>query len=87
MSTHLHVRDLPDHVHAVLRARARRSGRSLRQYTLDILAAHCAAPTIDEWLDEVGELPEHRLSATAAEALERAREEDEAELAGAGLGR
>lgn len=87
MSTHLHVRDLPDHVHAVLRARARRSGRSLRQYTLDVLAAHCAAPTIDEWLDGVGELPEHRLSATAAETLERAREEDEAELAGAGLGR
>lgn len=64
MSTHLHVRDLPDHVHEVLRARARRSGRSLRQYTIDVLAAHCAWPTIDEWLTPVrigrrlGDLPD-----------------------------
>jgi hypothetical protein len=74
MSTHLHVRDLPDHVHAVLRSRARRSGQSLRQYTIEVLADHCAAPTIDEWLEGLGELPEHRLGAPAAEALERARE-------------
>lgn len=87
MSTHLHVRDLPDHVHTVLRARARRSGQSLRQYTIDVLAAHCAAPTIDEWLERLGELPEHRLGAPAAEAVRGAREEDETELAGAGVGR
>jgi hypothetical protein len=76
MSKHLHVSDLPDRLHAILRERARRSGRSLRQYTIEVLAAHCAAPTIDEWLESLGELPEHRPAAPVAEALELAREEE-----------
>lgn len=86
MSTHLHVRDLPDHVHAVLRDRARRRGQSLRQYTIEVLAAHCAAPTLDEWLEDLAELPAHRLARPAAEAVAAARAEDEAEIAGARVG-
>jgi plasmid stability protein len=86
MPTNLHVRDVPDRVHEVLRDRARRRGLSLRQYTLEVLTAHCETPTIDEWLDDLSALPAHRLSRSAAEAVAEAREEDDAEVARAAVG-
>ena len=87
MTIHLHVRDVPDRVHAVLRDRARRRGLSLRQYTLEVLAAHCEAPTVDEWLDDLAAVPAHRLPTAAAAVVAEAREEDDAEVAGAAVGR
>lgn len=46
----LHIRDLPDDVHATLAARAGAHGMSLPAYVLEVLAVHAALPTTDEWL-------------------------------------
>lgn len=76
----VYVRDLPDDVHGVLVRRAARRGLSLNRYAIDVLAAHCALPTIDEWLDELDGL-EAAPDVSGADAVRRAREADDAELA------
>jgi len=83
VTRHLHVRDVPDPVYEALRHRARRSGQSLRQYTIEVLTTHCALPTLDEWLDEVKELRRHAPRVSAAEAVRLARDEDDGEIAAA----
>lgn len=50
---------------------------SLRQYTIEVLAEHCALPTLDEWLDELHELAPVETSMSAAEAVEDSRREDD----------
>lgn len=83
MTVNLHVRDVPDHVHATLVQRAERSGMSLRQYAIEVLAEHCALPSLDEWLDEVRELRPAGVRTSGAQAVEEAREADDLEVAGA----
>lgn len=82
MPTNLHVRDVPDAVHATLTERAERQGMSLRQYTIQVLEEHCALPTVDQWLDEIAALPPVEGAPPAAEVLRRAREEDDAGVLG-----
>jgi plasmid stability protein len=52
MST-LQIRDVPEDVHRTLKARAAASGRSLSEYTLEILAREARHPTLEELLDRV----------------------------------
>ncbi|HSH62133.1 MAG TPA: hypothetical protein VK988_21285 [Acidimicrobiales bacterium] len=80
MAKTLNVRDLPDELHQILAARAARRGASLRQYTIEVLAAHCSLPTMEEWLGEVEALTPAEGDASGAEAVERAREDDDAEV-------
>lgn len=79
MPTNLHIREVPDAVHATLVARAERRGMSLRQYTIQVLEDHCALPALDDWLDGLAELPPVE-GAPAAEAVRRTREEDDREV-------
>lgn len=81
MAVHLQIRDLPQELHQILRQRAATRGLSLRQYTLEVLQAHCRQPTLDEWLDGLSRLTSVSLSIPAGEAVRQAREADEAELA------
>lgn len=76
----LHIRDLPDDVHARLAARAEASGRSLRQYVIDVLSGHCALPTMEEWLREVEGLPPAAGDVDGAALVRAAREADDAQL-------
>jgi hypothetical protein len=81
MSVHLQIRDLPEDLHQTLRRRATARGVSLRQYTLEVLREHCQQPTLDEWLDGLSRLTPASLSTPAANAVQRARETEEAALA------
>ncbi len=56
---------------------------SLRQYTLEVLAHHCAQPTMAEWLADLEKLPPVATAVSGAEAVRRARAEDEKDLLGA----
>jgi acyl-CoA hydrolase len=47
------IRDVPPAVHQRLVQRAAKRGQSLQQYLVDLLTQLTAAPTMDEWLDEV----------------------------------
>ena len=80
MAKTLSVRDLPDELHRILVTRAGRRGTSLRQYTIEVLAAHCSLPTMDEWLSEVEALTPAGGDVSGAEAVERARQDDDAEV-------
>jgi plasmid stability protein len=80
MSTHLHVRDLPNEIHRRLTERAQQRGMSLRRYTIEILTDHCRLPTLDEWLQELEDLPSVPSRISGAEAVRRAREEEDREI-------
>lgn len=83
MATNLHIRDVPDEVHRTLTRRAAAGGKSLRQYTIEVLGAHCELPTIDEWLSDLGNGAPVEIEIDAADAVERARRADDAEVTGA----
>jgi len=52
------VRDVPDDVHARLRARAAQAGYSLQQFLQIELKRLATQPSIGEWLDQVaGDAP------------------------------
>jgi hypothetical protein len=79
----VHVRGLPDDVHAALTARAEQRGVSLNRYVIDVLSGHCRLPTVDDWLDDVARLAPVTEAEHAADALAAARAEDDRELASA----
>lgn len=84
MATTLHIRDVPTVVHDTLVARAQARGVSLRCYAIDVLEKHCALPTMDEWLTGLARLQPILGGASGADAVRRARAEDDSELARAG---
>jgi len=83
MPTTLHVRDLPDDLHAELTLRATARGMSLRQYTIEVLARHCALPTMAGWLEEVTALTPVVATFAAADVVHEAREADDDAVAAA----
>jgi antitoxin FitA len=79
----VHVRGLPDDVHAALTARAEQRGVSLNRYMIDVLSGHCRLPTLDDWLADVASLEPVTGAGHAADAVAAARAEDDGELASA----
>jgi hypothetical protein len=49
------IKDVPDHVHRVLRKRAAEAGQSLQEYLLARLTEEATQPTLGELLGRVGE--------------------------------
>lgn len=47
------IRDVPDHVHSTLKARAAREGMSLSDYIKRELKHVAERPSMTEWLDKV----------------------------------
>lgn len=79
----MHIRDVPSRIHATLARRAARRGVSLRQYTIEVLAEHCARPTIQEWLDGLDRLPAYTGRISPSKAVRESRADDDEQLAGA----
>jgi HicB family len=79
----VHVRGLPDDLHAALTARAQQRGVSLNRYMIDVLSGHCSLPTLDDWLDDIARLEPVTGAGHATDALAAARAEDDRELASA----
>ena len=57
MSKAIQIRDVPDDVHAVMRARAAAAGMSMSEYLRSELVKLAAAPTMGEWLAMVESHP------------------------------
>ncbi len=53
----IQIRDVPDDVHAVMRARAAAAGMSMSEYLRSELVQLAATPTMDEWLARVAGHP------------------------------
>lgn len=67
------IKNVPESVHGVLRARAQAAGQSLQEYTLQLLVEHAMQPTLDEVLDRAGSRTGGSIS--AAEAVRYIRED------------
>ncbi len=77
MTVNMHLRDVPDDVHAELVDRASNCGKTLRQYVLDVLVSHTEVPTMDEWLDRVARRRALALKVDVVAALRESRDEDD----------
>lgn len=78
----LQIRKMPAVLRDRLRVRARGKGKTMSQYVIDILSDDLERPTIDEWLDELLQVPDVRLPPdfSAADLIREVREEREREL-------
>ena len=65
-----------------LRRRASGKGKTMSQYVIDILSDDLERPTMDEWLDELLQVPDVQLPPdfSAADLIREVREEREREL-------
>jgi hypothetical protein len=53
MAVNMHLEGVPDEVYEELQRRAESASTSLEQYTLQVLSAHCAAPSSHTWADRL----------------------------------
>jgi antitoxin FitA len=77
----IQVRNVPDGVHAELKARAARKGVTLTDYVLGLVEDDLARPTLEEALERIARLPRPRAAVRGADLVREARAEREAELA------
>ena len=77
MGTLIQVRDVPDHVHRKLKARAAASGVSLSEYVRSLLAKDATRPTPAELLDRVRARGTAGLGEPSEQAVRRLRDQGE----------
>lgn len=70
----LQVRNVPDEVSRILKARAAEEGQSLSEYTLRILERAAARPTRAELLARLASRPEASFEEDAVDIIRRARD-------------
>jgi antitoxin FitA len=51
----IQIKNVPEDLHAKLRARASREGRSLSEYVRGLIEVDLALPSTDEWLDRLAQ--------------------------------
>ena len=55
MMSNIQIKDVPEDVHRVLRARAAAAGQSLQEYLLRKLVAEARRPTVSDILERAGQ--------------------------------
>ncbi len=83
----IQMKNVPDDLHQELRRRSRRSGMTVRDYVIALIARDQSRPTLEEWLEEVAGDAPVRVSGSPAGAVRDGREERAGELDRAGAGR
>lgn len=78
----LQIRKMPALLRDRLRVRARRKGKTMSQYVIDVLGEDLERPTIDEWLSELRQLPPipRPKGVTGVTLVREAREEEDREI-------
>lgn len=74
MAVLLQVRDVPEHVHRTLKARAAASGQSLSEYVRGLLARAAERPTPQELGDRIRARGAVRLSEPSERSVRRLRD-------------
>ena len=69
----IQIRDVPDHVHSTLKARAAQEGMSLSDYLKREFARAVEKPTMKEWLDRTSSLKPVRSKLSAAQVVRELR--------------
>jgi hypothetical protein len=77
------IKNVPTALHGELRRRARQSGKTLRDYVLDLIRRDQLLPTPEDWLSELRSLPPIELGDLGvADAIRQERIERDDHLAG-----
>jgi len=71
---HIQIRNVPDDLHRLLKARAAKAGMSLSEYLLAEIRRSAEVPTMDEWLQRVRGRKLVRLKTRAADLIREDRE-------------
>ena len=75
------IKNVPSQLHEELRRRARQSGKTLRDYVLDLIRRDQLLPTAEDWLTELRTMPRIDLgSIDVADIIREGREEREGEV-------
>ncbi len=75
MSKMIQIRDVPDEVHRILKARAAREGMSLSDFLKRELERITERPSLLEWLDRVQQIKPIPMKRSAAEVIRELRDE------------
>ena len=75
MAKMIQVRDVPDAVHATLKARAAREGMSLSDFIKRELTRVAERPSMQEWLDRTKQFKPIASRRTATQVIRELREE------------
>ena len=78
----IQMKNVPDDLHDELRRRAARSGMTVRDYVIALIARDQRRPTLEEWLEEIAMDPPVGIGESPAAAVRAGREERERELEG-----
>lgn len=79
MGSLLQIRDVPDDLRRVLKAKAAARGQSLNSFLLEVLSREMSRPSVREVLDRAARRAEQS-TGSAVEAIREAREERAREL-------
>ncbi|HEX4952820.1 MAG TPA: hypothetical protein VF017_05425 [Thermoanaerobaculia bacterium] len=74
MSKMIQLRNVPDDLHRLLKARAAMAGMSLSDFLLSEVRKVAERPTLEEMLDRIAALPPVTVSVPAAEIIRQERE-------------
>lgn len=74
MSKMIQVRDVPEHVHSTLKARAAREGMSLSDFIKRELERTAERPSMREWLERTQQAKPISTKRTAAHAVRELRD-------------
>lgn len=74
------IRNMPDALHRMMKARAALAGMSLSDYLLEEIRKSAARPTKEEILDRLSNLPPIDMGKSSAELIREGREEREREI-------
>jgi antitoxin FitA len=69
----IHLRNVPEELHEVLKARAARAGKSLSAYLLEQIARDAESPTEEELIERLAALPPVELRISPAEIIRQER--------------
>jgi plasmid stability protein len=75
MSKMIQIRDIPDHIHGTLKARAAREGMSLSDFIKKELEHVAERPTMREWLERTQQAKPIAGKLSATEAIRELRDE------------
>jgi plasmid stability protein len=71
---HIQIRNVPDDLHRLLKARAAKAGMSLSEYLLAEIRRSAEVPTMDEWLERVRSRPKVRARISSAQLIREDRD-------------
>jgi plasmid stability protein len=75
MSKMVQIRDMPDQVHSILKARAAREGMSLSDFIKRELERSAERPTMREWLEQTRHASPIPMKRSAAQIVRELRDE------------